>query len=290
MSLATREADELRSAPRPAARAGLADLAAVRRPPDGAARPARGGAAEHAPGARPGRGGPLGLVRRDLRPAGSAASRRSSARSTAPTRCHRPPGARLPHRRSRASSPDGRPYSALNPDTYYWAHATFVEHMVIAADTFIRPLGRGREGPAHRRVGHLVRAVRRQRPRHPDAPGPSSRPTGTTRSSTAWSGTAPRRTASGTPPRAGRARRGCRARVVAGPAPGRTRSARSLTIGGMPAARPGDPRPALGRRPRAPLPPVRPAGARARSGVRRLPPRMRLHPIAARAFAREAGR
>ncbi len=34
----------------------------------------------------------------------------------------------------------GRPYSALNPATYYWAHATFVEHLVTAADTFIRPL------------------------------------------------------------------------------------------------------------------------------------------------------
>ena len=35
-----------------------------------------------------------------------------------------------------------RPYSALNPETYYWAHATFVEHLVVATDTFIRPLGR----------------------------------------------------------------------------------------------------------------------------------------------------
>lgn len=34
----------------------------------------------------------------------------------------------------------GRPYSALNPDTYYWAHATFVEHLVVATDTFIRRL------------------------------------------------------------------------------------------------------------------------------------------------------
>jgi uncharacterized protein (DUF2236 family) len=34
----------------------------------------------------------------------------------------------------------GGPYSALNPDTYYWAHATFVEHMVTATETFIRPL------------------------------------------------------------------------------------------------------------------------------------------------------
>ena len=34
----------------------------------------------------------------------------------------------------------GGRYSALNPETYYWAHATFMEHMVTAADTFIRPL------------------------------------------------------------------------------------------------------------------------------------------------------
>jgi len=34
----------------------------------------------------------------------------------------------------------GGRYSALNPDTYYWAHATFVEHMVEAADRFVRPL------------------------------------------------------------------------------------------------------------------------------------------------------
>jgi uncharacterized protein (DUF2236 family) len=34
----------------------------------------------------------------------------------------------------------GRPYSALNPETYYWAHATFVEHLVVATETFIRPL------------------------------------------------------------------------------------------------------------------------------------------------------
>jgi len=34
----------------------------------------------------------------------------------------------------------GRPYSALNPDTYYWAHATFVDHLIAATDTFIRRL------------------------------------------------------------------------------------------------------------------------------------------------------
>ncbi len=44
------------------------------------------------------------------------------------------------HTSIKGKLPDGRPYSALNPDTYYWAHATFVEHMVTAADRFIRRL------------------------------------------------------------------------------------------------------------------------------------------------------
>ncbi len=34
----------------------------------------------------------------------------------------------------------GGRYSALHPETYYWAHATFMEHMVTTTDTFIRPL------------------------------------------------------------------------------------------------------------------------------------------------------
>src|SRR4029077_1935181 len=38
--------------------------------------------------------------------------------------------------------PDGSPYSALNPETYYWAHACFLEHLITATDTFIRPLSR----------------------------------------------------------------------------------------------------------------------------------------------------
>jgi uncharacterized protein (DUF2236 family) len=44
------------------------------------------------------------------------------------------------HKPIRGKLPDGSPYSALNPETYYWAHATFVEHMVVATDTFIRRL------------------------------------------------------------------------------------------------------------------------------------------------------
>ncbi len=45
------------------------------------------------------------------------------------------------HRDIKGTLPDGTRYSALNPQTYYWAHACFVEHMITAADTFIRPLG-----------------------------------------------------------------------------------------------------------------------------------------------------
>jgi uncharacterized protein (DUF2236 family) len=45
------------------------------------------------------------------------------------------------HKQIKGKLPDGSPYSALNPDTYYWAHATFVEHLIVATDTFIRRLG-----------------------------------------------------------------------------------------------------------------------------------------------------
>jgi len=44
------------------------------------------------------------------------------------------------HRSIKGKLPDGAPYSALNPDTYYWAHATFVEHLITATDTFVRRL------------------------------------------------------------------------------------------------------------------------------------------------------
>ncbi len=70
------------------------------------------------------------------------------------------------HRPIKGRMPDGSPYSALNPGTYYWAHACFVEHLITATDTFIRRLSRGREGAALRGVPHLVRALRRQLTRH----------------------------------------------------------------------------------------------------------------------------
>ena len=36
--------------------------------------------------------------------------------------------------------PDGTRYHALNPDTYFWAHATFVEQVLYFADTFVKRL------------------------------------------------------------------------------------------------------------------------------------------------------
>ena len=44
------------------------------------------------------------------------------------------------HKPIKGKLPDGSPYSALNPETYYWAHACFVEHLITATDRFIRRL------------------------------------------------------------------------------------------------------------------------------------------------------
>ncbi|MCW2752929.1 MAG: hypothetical protein JWQ32_340 [Marmoricola sp.] len=44
------------------------------------------------------------------------------------------------HKPIKGKLPDGEPYSALNPSTYYWAHATFIEHTITATDRFIRRL------------------------------------------------------------------------------------------------------------------------------------------------------
>lgn len=44
------------------------------------------------------------------------------------------------HKDIKGTMPSGERYSALSPDTYYWAHATFLEHLIVATDTFIRRL------------------------------------------------------------------------------------------------------------------------------------------------------
>src|SRR4051812_22690428 len=40
------------------------------------------------------------------------------------------------HRDIKGDMPDGYRYHALDPETYYWAHATFVEQVLYFADTF----------------------------------------------------------------------------------------------------------------------------------------------------------
>ena len=44
------------------------------------------------------------------------------------------------HRDIKGDMPDGRRYHALDPETYFWAHATFVEQVLYFADTFVKRL------------------------------------------------------------------------------------------------------------------------------------------------------
>jgi uncharacterized protein (DUF2236 family) len=44
------------------------------------------------------------------------------------------------HRTIKGVDKHGRPYSALNPDTYFWAHATFVMIPILICEHFGRPL------------------------------------------------------------------------------------------------------------------------------------------------------
>jgi uncharacterized protein (DUF2236 family) len=46
------------------------------------------------------------------------------------------------HNDIKGEMPDGRRYHALDPDTYFWAHATFVEQVLYFADTFVKRLSR----------------------------------------------------------------------------------------------------------------------------------------------------
>jgi uncharacterized protein (DUF2236 family) len=44
------------------------------------------------------------------------------------------------HRDIKGDMPSGERYHALDPDTYFWAHATFVEQVLYFADTFVKRL------------------------------------------------------------------------------------------------------------------------------------------------------
>ena len=55
----------------------------------------------------------------------------------------------------------GGRYHALDPDTYFWAHATFVEQVLYFADTFVKRLT-GREGTDLPRIQDVVSPLRGQ--------------------------------------------------------------------------------------------------------------------------------
>jgi uncharacterized protein (DUF2236 family) len=44
------------------------------------------------------------------------------------------------HRDIKGDMPNGERYHALDPETYFWAHATFVEQVLYFADTFVKRL------------------------------------------------------------------------------------------------------------------------------------------------------
>jgi uncharacterized protein (DUF2236 family) len=44
------------------------------------------------------------------------------------------------HHHIKGDMPDGGRYHALDPDTYFWAHATFVDQVLYFADTFVKRL------------------------------------------------------------------------------------------------------------------------------------------------------
>ncbi|WKG04477.1 oxygenase MpaB family protein [Mycolicibacterium sp. HK-90] len=44
------------------------------------------------------------------------------------------------HHHVKGDMPDGSRYHALDPETYFWAHATFVEQVLYFADTFVKRL------------------------------------------------------------------------------------------------------------------------------------------------------
>jgi len=46
------------------------------------------------------------------------------------------------HTHIKGTMPDGARYHALDPETYFWAHATFVEQVLYFADTFVKRLRR----------------------------------------------------------------------------------------------------------------------------------------------------
>ena len=53
------------------------------------------------------------------------------------------------HHEIKGEMPDGERYRALDPETYFWAHATFVEQVLHFADTFVKRLTQAEKEPIY---------------------------------------------------------------------------------------------------------------------------------------------
>ncbi|BBY07010.1 oxygenase MpaB family protein [Mycobacterium noviomagense] len=54
------------------------------------------------------------------------------------------------HHDIKGQMPEGTRYHALDPEIYYWAHATFVEQVLYFADTFVKRLARAEKEQIYR--------------------------------------------------------------------------------------------------------------------------------------------
>jgi uncharacterized protein (DUF2236 family) len=106
------------------------------------------------------------------------------------------------HHDIKGQMPDGNRYHALDPDTYFWAHATFVEQVLYFADTFVTRLTPGEKNQIYLESKTWYRRYGvSERPMPADYTGFSTRSSSLIR---------PRSTASDTSRRASRARKVCR--------------------------------------------------------------------------------
>ena len=63
------------------------------------------------------------------------------------------------HRDIRGTTPDGTPYHALNPDAYFWVHATLLDSALAAWRHFATPLTPEEESRVYREWRHLGRIL-----------------------------------------------------------------------------------------------------------------------------------
>ena len=66
------------------------------------------------------------------------------------------------HKPIKGTVSDGSRYHALNPELFYWAHATFVDQVIYNADMFIRRLSHAEKEQIFDESKRLVQPLRRQ--------------------------------------------------------------------------------------------------------------------------------